>query len=303
MPSQQGETARTSRTDSPSNQGAALRRKTSSGSFAGSFAKCPEKARAQRPRQALRPPLHPWCQARRWRRRARRARGRRHCTGPVGLCRVHVPRRLVQFARPRPASRADLSPRLLRLLAQSAIMANGGSNGLRASLPPACRFPSRPSEHGSLRHVVIIADCALRHGADEGRNDASGARGNEPRTKVRAALPRAPVTVILPALRAAMMAPPPPWSPVCGRSSSRRAFRLGLDTTMPGARRPAFIRFAHSLGLPPAAQSGAVAPRCRAPPLRGWRVALARRWRAATPPTRASRRAAETRRSAKTVWA
>jgi hypothetical protein len=45
---------------------------------------------------ALRSPRHPLCQARRWRRRARRARGRRHCAGPAfGLRRVHVPRRLV----------------------------------------------------------------------------------------------------------------------------------------------------------------------------------------------------------------
>jgi len=256
-----------------------------------------------RPRttKALRPPLHPECQARRWRRRARRARGRRHCTGPVGLCRVHVPRR---------SSNSPVHVPRRGLICHPGCYGSSHNRpfcpiAAQSGLPGKCAV--RPAAALTTARAWLDSVCGQNGGLCAtprgGLRAARFQRARRIRTKVRAALPQSPVTAILPALRASIMAPPPPWSPVCGRSSSRRAFRIGLDTTMPGARRPAFIRFAHSLGLPPAAQSGAVAPRCRAPPLRGWRVALARRWRAATPPTRASRRAAETRRSAKTVWA
>jgi hypothetical protein len=53
----------------------------------GSFARLthvPMRSRANA--IALRSTRHPQCQARRWRRRARRARGRRHCAGPAPAC-------------------------------------------------------------------------------------------------------------------------------------------------------------------------------------------------------------------------
>ena len=257
-----------------------------------------------RPRttKALRPPLHPECQARRWRRRARRARGRRHCTGPVGLCRVHVPRRSSNSPVHVPRRGLICHPGcygsshnrpFCPIAAQSGLPGKCAVRPAAALTTARARLDSVCGQNGGLCATPRVGLRAGSHPAARAELDPCQRRPCR----------QPSVTAISPALRAPIMAPPPPWPPVGGRCSSRRAFRIGLDTTMPGARRPAFIRFAHSLGLPPAAQSGAVAPRCRAPPLRGWRVALARRWRAATPPTRASRRAAETRRSAKTVWA
>ena len=64
---------------------------------------------------------------------------------------------------------------------------------------------------------------------------------------------------------------PRPRRPSVDGDSRRRCVRDGLASPAPPPGGPAFIRCAHSLGLPPTAQSGAVAPRVRAASLR-WRL-------------------------------
>ena len=219
-----------------------------------------------RPRttKALRPPLHPECQARRWRRRARRARGRRHCTGPVGLCRVHVPRR---------SSNSPVHVPRRGLICHPGCYGSSHNRpfcpiAAQSGLPGKCAV--RPAASLTTARARLVSVCGQNGGLcapPRGGLRAGSierARRTEPRTKFRAALPRAPVTVISPALRAAMMAPPPPWSPVGGWRSSRRAFRIGLDITMPGARRPVLSRCARSRAFPPPPRAARL-PRAAAP--------------------------------------
>jgi hypothetical protein len=235
-----------------------------------------------RPRnaKALRPPLHPWCQARRWRRRARRARGRRRCGGLRQPASRPRPTSLVQFARPRPASRADLSPRLLRLLAQSAILSNSGSIRPAGQVcRAASRFPhDRPSaaRFGMWTKWRIVRSATGRTAGGEHRAGAQNRTPNQVQSGPAAGACNGdftgasrsndgPAPALVAGGRMAFVAASVPnW---VGHHHARRQ----------AARALSLRSFA---GLPPAAQSGAVAPRSRAPPLRGWRVALARRWRA-----------------------
>ncbi len=172
-----------------------------------SLAAQPEKARAQGPRK---PSVRPCTRCARpgagdgW-------QGEREgvgaAAGSVSPRRVHVPRRSSNSPVHVPRHGLIWHPGCYGSAHNRPLWPMAAQTALRQVCLRACRCPPRPPERGSLRHVVIRADCALRHGSDSGRKVSSGARE---RTKVRAALPRAPVSVISPALRASVMAPPRP---------------------------------------------------------------------------------------------
>ena len=113
---------------------------------------------------ALRSTRHPQCQARRWRRRARRARGRRHCAGPAPACVVSTS--LVG---------SSLRPSTSRVMG---FICHGGCE-LRSHNPTICKACSssglvqafrRPGAFTPLRSVAlhIAGLCDLQPGLTAG---------------------------------------------------------------------------------------------------------------------------------------
>ncbi len=151
---------------------------------AHSHAHSQQRRRKSAPKEREKPFVRPctrWCQARRWRRRARRARGRRRCGGLRQPASRPRPSSLVQFARPRPASRPDLSPRLLRLRAQHFLLSNVRLIGLpcRRSVRPAhsLRLASGHARSGMWTEESIVRSAT---GRTKGGEISAGAQKRTP---------------------------------------------------------------------------------------------------------------------------
>jgi hypothetical protein len=149
----------------------------------------------------------------------------------------------------------------------------------------AGRCPPRPPERGRSACGHNRCSASLPTGRTPGGESSSGARGT--RSMSAAALP--PTICFGYFTGAARLQPRPRPALVTGRHAVTGADNVPrwATPTMPGTSGPMLSRCARSRAAPPAAQSGAVAPRVLAAPLR-WRLGAQRgRWPRRSRPSQA----------------